>query len=69
MDCIRGAFNAVYRPVNIKEILSKDLPAIEELITGINQAKESASADRIQLLQYKWFIEVLLDIKRKLSAT
>ena len=69
MDCIRGAFNAVYRPININDILAKDLPAIEELIAGINEAKDSSAGDKIQLLQYQWFINVLLDIKRRLSST
>ena len=69
MDYIRAAFNAVYRPININDILAKDLPAIEELIAGINEAKDSSDADKIQLLQYKWFTDVLIDIKRKLSTT
>ena len=68
MDSIRGSFNAVYRPVNIREILSEDLSAIDELLNGIIEARESAVADKVQHLQYKWFISCLSEIKSKLSA-
>ena len=67
MDELRGAFHAVYRPENIKNVLAEDLSSIEELINGISIAKESATLDKIQLLQYRWFLDALLDIKRKLS--
>ena len=69
MDCIRGTFNAVYRPVNVRDTLADDLIAIEELLTGIKAVKESANADKIQRLQYEWFISVLSDVKNKLSST
>ena len=68
MDSIRGSFNAVYRPVNIRETLSEDLPAIDELLNGIIEARESAVADKVQHLQYKWFISCLSEIKSKLSG-
>lgn len=68
MDEIRGAFNAVYRPVNIRDILSEDLLAIDELLLGIKKTKDSSNADKVQLLQYQWFISVLADIKNKLSS-
>ena len=69
MDSIRGTFNAVYRPINVRDTLEDDLIAIEELLTGINAAEESVNADKIQHLQYQWFISVLSDVKNKLSST
>ena len=69
MEKIRGAFNAVYRPVNIRDILSEDLQAIDELLSGIKKTKNAAVADKVQLLQYQWFISILSDIKNKLAST
>ena len=66
MDTIRGAFKKVYKPENIRDLLSDDFVAIVELRNGIIEKRNSSNADKIQLLQYKWFIEVLTTIKDKL---
>lgn len=67
MDDIRGAFNAVYRPTNVKQYLSNDLPAIEELLAGIQHLESPQNYDKIQLLQIDWFISNLEEIKSRLS--
>lgn len=63
---IRGAFCALYRPVNIKQFITEDYSAIEELLQTIKNDSQS-QVDKIQKLQYIWFMENLTDILRRLE--
>lgn len=63
---IRGAFLAVYRPGNIKSFMGNDIEAIEELLQLIKVDFEKQT-DKIQKLQYEWFIDNLTEIIKKLS--
>lgn len=62
---IRGAFWAVYRPQNIKQIFYDDSLAIEELLSII-KTDSNNQTDKIQKLQYKWFEENLIEMLNKL---
>ena len=63
---IRAAFLSVYSPINIKQFISDDYSSIKELLAIIKSNSES-QLDKIQELQYKWFIENLTDILQKLE--
>ena len=63
---IRAAFLSVYRSVNIKQFITDDYSSIDELLTAIKKDAES-QADKIQALQYSWFIENLTDILQRLK--
>lgn len=67
MDKARAAFLALYRTGNIKDFLAEDLSAIEELLDGIEKTWERPGVDKVQLLQYRWFIDNLKEIRKKLS--
>ena len=62
MNDIRSIFLDLYRINNVKEVFVNDLPAIEELLMGIETTWERPNVDRVQLLQYKWFAENLRKI-------
>lgn len=66
-DTIRAAFLAVYRPDNIKQFLSADAPAIEELRGMIAADAETQTDDKVQALQYRFFLENLDGILNKLK--
>lgn len=66
-DNIRGAFWAMYRTSNVGEFLSKDKKSIEQLIELIKKDRSGDVGDKIQQLQYDWFINNLTKIAEKLS--
>lgn len=66
-DTIRAAFLAVYRPDNIKQFLSADAPTIEELRGMIAADAETQTDDKVQALQYRFFLENLDEILNKLK--
>lgn len=66
MNQLRATFNAIYRPSNIKEFLSDDLEAIDQLKHSLEASKEHADIDKVQQLQFKMFASVLADIRDKL---
>lgn len=65
-DDIRAAFLSVYRTVNIKQFITDDYSSIEELLESIKKDSES-QVDKIQKLQYEWFVENLTDILQRLK--
>lgn len=64
---VRAAFLAVYPSDNIKRYMDDDAQAIEEILHGIEIDQGRLNIDRVEMLQYKWFIKNLNDILRKLS--
>lgn len=64
---IRGVFLRVYRSANIADFLRDDLESIEELKFHINQAAELCKGDKIEKLQYEFFLSNLSDIIQKLE--
>lgn len=64
---IRGAFAGMYRIGNIKSFLANDRESIVQLLEFIKADRSGDVGDRIQQLQYDWFIKNLEEIKRKLS--
>ena len=66
MHDFRGAFLAIYSPVNIKDYLSGDKESIEELLNKVILLKDFESFDKVQKLQIKYFCKNLEDFKNKL---
>ena len=66
MHDIRGAFFAMYRPDNIRGILSQDKPHLINLKKGIEEYYEHGDGDQVQKLQAKWFIPNLDEFINKL---
>lgn len=66
-DNIRAAFISVYRTISISEYLSLDLENIEALLKILQKQREGDVGDKINQLQYDWFIETLEEIVKKLS--
>ncbi len=64
---IRGVFVGMYRIGNIKSFLANDRESIVQLLEFIKADRSGNVGDRIQQLQYDWFIKNLEEIKRKLS--
>lgn len=64
---IRGVFVEMYRIGNIKSFLANDRESIVQLLEFIKADRSGDVGDRIQQLQYDWFIKNLEEIKRKLS--
>lgn len=64
---IRGVFVGIYRIGNIKSFLANDRESIVQLLEFIKADRSGDVGDRIQQLQYDWFIKNLEEIKRKLS--
>lgn len=64
---IRGVFVEMYRIGNIKSFLANDKESISQLLELIKADRSGDVGDRIQQLQYDWFIKNLEEIKRKLS--
>lgn len=64
---IRGVFVGMYRIGNIKNFLANDRESIVQLLEFIKADRSGDVGDRIQQLQYDWFIKNLEEIKRKLS--
>ena len=67
MNDIRDVFRCVYSTSNVKEFLQDDKCAVEELLKGIEMTWERPEIDKVQLLQYRWFIDTLKDICNRLS--
>lgn len=67
MNDIRDVFRCVYSISNVKEFLQDDRCAVEELLKGIEMTWERTEVDKVQLLQYRWFIDDLKDICNRLS--
>lgn len=65
-DNIRGAFLEIYRPSNIKAFLSSDYENIMKLLDIIKAQRECDVGDKIQQLQYDYFIGNLTEIAEKL---
>lgn len=63
---IRHVFLLMYRPKNIKQSLANDSLAIGELLASIKDNVKPQS-DKIQQLQYQYFIENLSDIWKRLQ--
>lgn len=64
---IRRVFVEMYRIGNIKSFLANDRESIVQLLEFIKADRSGDVGDRIQQLQYDWFIKNLEEIKRKLS--
>ena len=62
---IRSAFLNIYNTRNIGDYFASDRNDIEALLERIKNSKKNAG-DRIQQLQYEWFIETLTDINERL---
>lgn len=67
MNEVRSAFHSIYRIANVREFFLEDLSAISALLQGMELTWERPDVDRVQLMHYKWFIDNLTDIKRRLS--
>ena len=67
MNEVRSAFLSIYRIVNVREFFLEDLSAISALLHGMELTWERPDVDRVQLLQYRYFIENLTEIKKRLS--
>lgn len=63
----KGSVLAVYRPDDIKQFLVADAPAIEELRGMIAVDAETQTDDKVQALQYRFFLENLDGILNKLK--
>ncbi len=66
MDRVRCVFVSLYRPVNIKDYLADDLPAIESLKKNIEIGQNNSDIDKVQKMQCQWFINNLTEIEKKL---
>lgn len=64
---IRGAFLAMYRTANISSFLSNDKKSIVQLINIVKKDRLDDVGDKIQQLQYDWFLSNLAEIAEKLS--
>ena len=62
---IRSAFLNIYNTRNIGDYFESDRNDIEALLERIKGSKKN-TGDRIQQMQYEWFIETLTDIKERL---
>lgn len=65
-DDIRRTFIVLYRVSNIKQFVMDDYSAINELLQEIKK-KSEGELDKIQKLQYQWFIGNLTDILQRLE--
>ncbi len=66
MNEVRSTFQNVYRIGNAREFFHEDVSAIEAFQQGIELTWERPEIDRVQLLHYKWFLDALSDIKKRL---
>ena len=66
-QCIRSAFGAMYRTENIKQFLADDAPYIAELRNVIATDMEHQDGDKVQTLQYEWFLDDLSEILQRLQ--
>lgn len=66
IQSFRYGFVSVYRSSNIKDFLSEDVVAINELLEKVRELKEFEGYDKIQKLQIEYFEMNLKDILEKL---
>ena len=66
-QCIRNAFEVMYHTGNIKQFLADDAPYIAELQNVIATDLEHQEGDKVQKLQYKWFLDNLSEILQRLQ--
>lgn len=66
MQEIRKVFLEIYRPGNIREFFADDISALQDLFGKIEVA-QAEECDKIKQLQYKWFVENLTTILKKLD--
>lgn len=66
-DDIRRAFLGIYCSSNIGDFLSNDKDSIVQLLKIVEEDRLGDVGDKIQQLQYDWFIENLKEIETKLS--
>lgn len=66
IQSFRYGFVSVYRSSNIKDFLSEDVVAINELLEKVRELKEFEGYDKIQKLQIDYFEMNLKDILEKL---
>ena len=66
IQSFRYGFASVYRSSNIKDFLSEDVVAINELLEKVRKLKEFEGYDKIQKLQIDYFEMNLKDILEKL---
>lgn len=64
---IRMAFLKMYDSGNIRNFLSNDKTSIVQLIDLVKKDRADDVGDKIQQLQYDWFIKNLTEIEEKLS--
>lgn len=64
---IRRVFLGIYRSGNIGDFLSNDKESIVQLLKIVEEDRLGDVGDKIQQLQYDWFIENLKEIETKLS--
>lgn len=67
MNDIRLAICRIYDITNIREFFFEDEPAICELLNGLERTRERSDVDSVKLLQYRWIVEFLNNIKSRLS--
>lgn len=65
-DTLRGVFITVYDRWSVQSF-ANDVDSIEELRDLIESNMEKSSGDKIQKIQYKWFIENLNNILKEIS--
>ena len=63
---IRGVFLAIYRSVNLQHYNTNDYQSIKLLLELI-KADAPLQTDKIQILQYKWFVDNLTDILERMQ--
>ena len=64
---IRMTFVEMYRDSNIRAVFANDKESIERLLKFIKVNRDSDAGDKIQQLQYDWFIQNLEEIVEKLT--
>lgn len=64
---IRRVFVGIYRSGNIGDFLSNDKESIVQLLEIVEKDRSGNIGDKIQQLQYDWFIKNLKEIEAKLS--
>lgn len=65
-DNIRGAFATIYRSDNLRPYITNDYSAVQELLQAV-EADIATQTDKIQKLQYTWFIGNLTDILHRME--
>lgn len=66
-DEIRTAFRSMYADSGIKAVMSRDCDSIRQLLQLVKKQRFGDVGDRINQLQYDWFIDDLEKAAKKLS--